>query len=155
MDKAKILSSNVTNDTEQNMLKTLFENARSDGGYTGKQNFEDETADGLDISGCDLKTCFFAVANSAAAILNGPVFAIRNLTAAILPTAILKTAIGKRPEFRTAKETAEISAAAALKNASGRTVPSVMRIFPGPCSKVRMSGIANFAKRFCLKSSSG
>ena len=116
MDKAKILSSNVTNDTEQNMLKTLFENARSDGGYIGKQNFEDETADGLDI---------------------------------------LKTAIGKRPEFRTAKETAEISAAAALKNASGRTVPSVMRIFPEPCSKVRMSGTANFAKRFCPKSSSG
>lgn len=59
MDKAKILSSNVTNDTEQNMLKTLFENARSDGGYIGRQNFEDETADGLDISGCDFENVLF------------------------------------------------------------------------------------------------
>lgn len=137
------------------MLKTLFENARNDGGYIDNRNFEDETADGLDISGCDFENVLFRRCKFSHATLNGPVLAIRHLTAAILPTATLKTATGKRPEFRTVKETAEISAAAALRNASGRTVPSVMRIFPGPCSKVRMSDAANFAKRFCPKSNSG
>lgn len=59
MDKAKVLSSNVIYDTEQNMLKTLFENARNDDGYIDNRNFEDETADGLDISGCDFANCNF------------------------------------------------------------------------------------------------
>ena len=59
MDKAKVLSSNVIYDTEQNMLKTLFENARNDDGYIDNRNFEDETADGLDISGCDFENVLF------------------------------------------------------------------------------------------------
>lgn len=95
MDKAKILSSNVTNDTEQNMLKTLFENARSDGGYIGRQNFEDETADGLDISGCDFENVLFRRCKFSRCDFERASFAIRNLTAAILPTAILKQLLEK------------------------------------------------------------
>lgn len=155
MDKAKILSSNVTNDTEQNMLKTLFENARSDGGYIGKQNFEDETADGLDISGCDFENVLFRRCKFSRCDFERASFCNTKFDGCDFANCNFENSYWKRPEFRTAKETAEISAAAALKNASGRTVPSVMRIFPGPCSKVRMSGTANFAKRFCLKSSSG
>lgn len=152
MDKAKVLSSNVIYDTEQNMLKTLLKTRAMTTDILIIETLKTKRQTALTYPAAILKTCFFAVANSAIATLNGPVFAIRHLTAAILPTATLKTATGKRPEFRTVRETAEISAAAALRNASGRTVPSVMRIFPGLCSKVRMSGAANFAKRFCPKS---
>ena len=70
MDKAKILSSNVTNDTEQNMLKTLFENARSDGGIS------DSKGDGGNFSGSRFKECVwkdssFCYANFSRAVFEG------------------------------------------------------------------------------------
>lgn len=155
MDKAKVLSSNVIYDTEQNMLKTLFENARNDGGYIDNRNFEDETADGLDISGCDFENVLFRRCKFSHCNFERASFCNTTFDGCDFANCNFENSYWKRPEFRTVRETAEISAAAALRNASGRTVPSVMRIFPGPCSKVRMSGAANFAKRFCPKSNFG